>query len=148
MAERPLGLVDDAQDGSPDWDEVEQREGTPEMPIPAVPVHVDGPVQVHQLPPRMSTIGTLLLDAAGAGVQPVELLPKDLRRTTATILADVPIIIGTTKLATIAKGATSPATGGYWPANVPLTIRGSSQFWVSAVAAAAKVTVLAESWAD
>lgn len=148
MPER-AGTVDPPQDGSPSWDEVEQHEAKPELPIAAVPVHVDGPVQVHQLPPRTSVATTLLLDAAAAGVQPIEMLAGDRRRSRALILAQGGgIVFGTTKLACIAKGATSPATGAAWPAGLALTILGSSQLWVAAATTAVTLTVLSESWAD
>jgi hypothetical protein len=148
MPERPLANVDPPQDGSPSWDEVEQREGLPELPVPAVPVHIDGPVQIQQLPPRTSRMATIV--APGIGIdQPTELLSKDLRRSRTLVMAlDENVVIGLTKQDTrMAIGGV--ASGLMLPKNVWLDLRGSSAAYVaSQTANPSKVLVLAESWAD
>jgi hypothetical protein len=139
MAE--LGVVDPPQDGSPSWDEVEQREGIGEFPILAVPVHLDGPAQVQQLPPRTSVLRSLAVTNAGA----VELLAKDPRRARAVIIAVGDGIV----LGLDSNGAASTGFGFRWPAGLPLEVRGWSRVMVSAqTGAGAVVSVLAESWAD
>jgi len=140
----PLG-VDDPQDGSPSWDEVEQREELAELPIAAVPVHVDGPVQVQDLPPRTSVARSFAI-----GVEPQELLAQDLRRRRAVIIpTDGAIWIGksTTDCRVPAGGTLAP--GGKIPQStggVPLF--GSSRLFCAAVTGTVIVTVIAESWAD
>jgi hypothetical protein len=137
------GLVDEPQDGSPEWDEVEQRDGLPEIPIPAVPVHVDGPVQTHQLPPRTSVFRTITV-----GAVPTELLARDLRRQRAYIYSfDQDILVA---LRQSEAGSAAPYTqgGARWPKGVALPLNGSAQVWVSAVTGTSSVTVVTESWAD
>lgn len=140
----PAG-VDEPGDGSPSWDEVEQREEHAELPIPAVPVHVDGPVQVQGLPPRTSVVRTLTVD----NVTPAELLSRDPRRCRAVIIAfSANIVIGLNSADVIAQGG-SPATGATVPANQMLTIYGWSRLFVaSKTATPAQVSVITESWAD
>jgi hypothetical protein len=147
MSERPVIIrgVDPPQDGSPSWDEVEQREGLPELPIPAVPVHVDGPVQTQNLPPRTSVVRSVQVD----NLVPQEILAKDLRRSRAVLYAhDSRVVYGLTSTdCLIAAG--SRANGAYWPQNLQLTINGSSRLFVaSATATPTLVSVIAESWAD
>lgn len=143
--ERPvLGLVDPPQDGSPGLDEVLQREALPEWPIPAAPVHVDGPVQTQELPPRTSTARTIVVDAVGVGE---ELLAKDPRRGRAIVMAlDEGMVIGLTSQDCVLSAGVAP--GLMWPKLVPLEIRGWSRLFVGAQANTTKVVVLAESWAD
>lgn len=148
MPERPVVLVgvDPPQDGSPSWDEVEQREALPELPFPAAPVHVDGPVQTQELPPRTSVSRTISVDS----LTPQELLPRDLRRSRALILATgAPVVIGlTTTDCLIPPG--SRANGAYWPVNLPLELRGMSRLFVASQTPGtpANVTIISESWAD
>ena len=147
MPERPvLGVVDPPQDGSPSWDEVEQREGLPEIPIPAVPVHVDGPVQVQHLPPRTSVMRTLTVD----NVTPTELLSKDLRRYRAIIVAySANIVVGLTTVDCLASPGGGPANGATLPANQQIILYGSSRVFVaSKTGTPAQVSIIAESWAD
>jgi hypothetical protein len=143
----PAG-VDDPQDGSPSWDEVEQHEELPELPIAAVPVHVDGPVQTHALPPRTSVVRTLVV-----GVEPTELVGLDLRRASVLIIpVDEAIWVGkTTTDCRVPPGGTE-APGGLLPP-APMgggyRLYGSSRlFCACAVAEITRVTVIAESWAD
>lgn len=137
------GLVDDPQDGSPSWDEVEQREALPEMPFPAVAVHVDGPVETHTLPPRNSVLRTITV-----GTNPTELLPRDLRRQRAVIYSFDQDVIIALRSSEAGTGAAFTTAGARWPKNVALTINGASQVFIAAAAATTAVTIVAESWAD
>ncbi len=144
------GLVDDPQDGSPSWDEVEQREELPELPVPAVAVHVDGPVQVHNLPSRTSILRTIYIDST-----PTELLAEDLRRARAVIASGTDIVIGLTRGACLTNGAEGKTDGLQWDTTAygVLELRGTAQLWVAAPsvapgAAQVGVSILAESWAD
>lgn len=146
MSERPhLGLVDPPADGSPDLAELQQHEALPEFPIPAVPVHVDGPVQVQTLPPRTSVVRTIMVD----NITPQEVLSADLRRSLSVLYAhDSGIVVGLTQTdCQIPVG--SRANGAYWPMGLQLSIRGSSRLFVaSSSATPTRVSVISESWAD
>ncbi len=147
MAERPVVLVgvDPPQDGSPSWDEVEQREALPELPIPAAPVHVDGPVQVQPVPPRTSVVRTIQVDNLVAQ----EVLAKDLRRQRALILSlDAGMVVGLTTTDCLIP-LNSRANGAYWPQNLPLELNGSSRLFVaSQTSTPTRIVVITESWAD
>lgn len=148
MSERPSvpAGVDNPQDGSPSWSEVEQHEELPELPIPAVPVHVDGPVQTQELPPRTSVARSMLVTT-----EPTELVANDLRRASFLVIPiDGAVWIGKT---TNEVRPTSPggrAPGAKLPQSVQgYRLNGSSRLFVASVAAGpVEVTVVAESWAD
>lgn len=147
MSEVPriVAGVDPPQDGSPSWAEIDQREGVPELPIPAVPVHVDGPVQTQALPPRTSVVRTIMVD----NITPQEVLAQDLRRGRAVLFAhDSGVVFGLTQTdCQIPVG--SRANGAYWPMGLALGLNGSSRMFVaSSSATPTRVSVITESWAD
>ncbi len=145
MSERAPLNVDDPQDGSPSMDELDQREELSELPIPAVPVHVDGPVQTQELPPRISVMRSM-----NVGTEPQELLGGDLRRSRALIWAiDGPVWIGKSSMECRPASPGSVAPGARLPqATSPVELRGYSRIFVAAVAGTVLVSVVAESWAD
>lgn len=150
MPETPTPAnVDNPQDGSPSWDEVSQREENAEIRMAAVPVHVDGPVETHELPPRTSVCRTLALAPFAANPDPVELISKDLRRKRAVIIpigGDIWVGLSSTDCR-VNAGATI-ANGGRLVSGQQTVLFGSSRLFCSAVAAAVTVTVITESWAD
>lgn len=147
MSARAVPLnVDDPGDGSPSLDELEQREEHAELPIPAVPVHVDGPVQTQELPPRTSVVRSMTVTT-----EPQELLPADLRRSRALVWAiDGAVYVGKTSNDCRPSTPGAPAPGARLPqTTTPVELRGFSRLWVAAVAPGpVLVTVIAESWAD
>ena len=142
MAE--LGITrDDAGDGTPDWDAVEQRDELLELPVPAVPVHVDGPVQTQTLPPRTSVLRTITVTTT-----PMELLARDLRRQRAVVYSFDQDVIIALRSSEAGSGPAFTTAGARWPKGSALTLFGASQVWVAAVTGTTSVTIVSESWAD
>lgn len=135
MAEHPVLVhVDPPQDGSPGWDEVEQREAVPELPIPAIPVHVDGPVQTQEVPSRVGVMVGITITTTAE-----QLAGPDLRRKKLTLLArDADFFFGTTRT----------QISAWWPAGVPLPITHSGSVFVAADTTSTLLTMVTEGWAD
>jgi hypothetical protein len=119
-------------------DGVLQEEPEAELSLPAVPVSVEGPVQVHQL---ASVAGASLnrncLLAEGA----VLILSKDDRRRIARVICGQILAIASDQ-ATVNQGVAA-----LWPANVPCEITHREEIWVKPAADAA-VSVMVEAWAE
>lgn len=131
--EVPIG-VDDPQDGSPSMDELEQREEHSELPIPAVPVHIDGPVQTQEVPARHGQMLGVTISTTAEMIS-----GRDLRRKRLTLL---------TRDADFFVGSDRTNITAWWPAGVPLVLVHCEPVWVKADATPTLLTVVNEGWAE
>jgi hypothetical protein len=113
--------------------EVQQYE---EPSMATVPVRVDGPVRVAELPSVTQGIGSVVLDTTGSQV-----LAADPRRKRATLLTNDQEMHISHSQAGLVNGAT-------WPVDVPLILDTSDALWARAAADTTQVTVIIEGWAE
>jgi hypothetical protein len=96
-----------------------------------VPVRVEGEVRVSPDPARVVSFRTY----NALTTESVKVLPDDVRRDTATIMAiDNDVLLGV-------NSGDATAT---WPVGVPLVIRATGEVWVRAIGGASLVTVVVE----
>jgi hypothetical protein len=124
-----------------DLAEVQQETERPELPtpFPAVPVRIDGPVQVQPLPTITGSLRTW-----SVGDEAERLVGKDPRRATVTLLAqDEPIALG------FAQAEAAAGTAAVWPVDVPLVLHTREEVWVRSATPGtpANITVITENWA-
>jgi hypothetical protein len=101
------------------------------MPIETV---ICEPVRSITLPTKKTTFYT-------AGSVGVQLLGRDPRRASATIIGlSQDIRLGSTQAEAV--------SGGRVPAVVPISLTGMGEIWATAVASTTDITVIAEYWAD
>lgn len=126
-------------DLSPDTDELLQEEHTP-APLTPIPVVIEGPARVVELP----SVGLVLdqIDVDNTTAQKV--WGKDPRRKRLTLIASG----GAIRLAA-SQAACKPGSGAILPTGVPLTISAANEVWVMAsTGAATTVSYIIEQWAD
>jgi len=120
---------------APNLDDLEQREP---VALPSVPVTIEGPVRVQNLPARFSSATSDMLPvkaAAGAvPVLPVRILSEDPRRTVATILC-----VQDWRYMTSRTGVSV-----FWPKNVPMVVTHMAEVYAVADSAAGEIGVIAE----
>lgn len=124
-------------------EDVDQEQARPEVPtaLPAVPVQVDGPVQVHQLGSRSAASRSRrLADTDGA----VKVFNADDRRRHLTLLStDLDFFYDTDQAGVVAE------VSALWLAGVPLPITHKEEIWVKVAAAGTTtLSIIAENWAD
>lgn len=106
----------------------------------SVPVTVEAPVTVHELPARSAGYLSLALVATD-GAQ--RILTGDPRRKSAIILpVDGDIYIGDNQAQ--ATGSGRPR----WTSGVPLPITHRDEVWASSVSGTVEVTIVIEQWAS
>lgn len=130
-----------------DVDELQQRDADTELPIPAVPVHVDGPVPVQSLPSRSGGAQSYTLPGAGALAGRATRVGKEDPRRRRMIL------MLTTAAQTFCFGVDQASAesgiAAAWPTGVPLLITWQDALWIRAGAGVdVSVTVVSEFWAD
>lgn len=114
-----------------------------EPPLTAIPVAVDGPVRVTELPARNGGSGTVVVDATGATAAPSHHVLRDNpKRKRAWLVAAAPFQFGSSQALAVSGSAAT------WPANVPLEIDHYGDVWVAAPAGqAVTVTFVISVWA-
>lgn len=128
------------QDSDPigDLADLEQRDELDTLPIPTVPVRIDGPVPVQVLPTISS--GSRNYTVALAAVR---IGNADTRRASFTIVSlDENFYYGTDQ-ATVER-----AYGALWPALVPLVLTHRDQVYVAAFQNTTVISVVSENWAS
>lgn len=106
------------------------------LSLTTVPVSVEGPVQVRELPALAGGWGTVAATTSSS-----RLLSADPRRKTAVIWSDTTNIY-------LASSQSGARAGGFtWLANVPLVISACDEVWVAAVTGTTTVHVYSEVWA-
>jgi hypothetical protein len=124
----------------PSAEDVLQHEA-PTMPVQAVPVAVDGPVNVRALPsPTWAVASAAPIDATGSQ----QLLGVNPTRKRATIVANAaPAHIAPS------KGQADSRSVGLIPTGVPIVIEHIGEVWVNNVAAGTPVvTAIVEHWTE
>lgn len=114
----------------PELEELQQHD----VPIPAVPVNVIGPVTVHQLPARS---GPAFAQPLTTDFQRV--LSVDLKRARANL-------IGSAAWQYSRTGAAG--SGVPWPIAVPLVIEHGDSVYARVTTETATLSVITEVWAD
>lgn len=123
-------ILDDAA-GEPTVQELRQEKNTNPF---VMPVEQRGPVQVQTLPAQDATVVNRILDTTVS-----QIIGSDPRRTRL-------LLISTS--GAFRFGFDPSAVLGIWPANVPLTITSCREVYVTADAANATLTALAEFWTN
>jgi hypothetical protein len=103
-----------------------------------VPVRLDGPSTVHELPARTANSRFVNTDPAAV----IEVLPADLRRKYATLLCTQPVWIGHDKRLTDAGEV------GQIPAGVPVTLPTSAPIYCKAVTVTGVLSWWAGYWSE
>lgn len=125
-----------------DVNDIEQEADRDEIPyMPSVPVAVDGPVQVHQVPSVSSGVRNFTGVTATEAVRVANADPR--RRSLTIISVGQNMYVGNDKVNV--EGGTHAAL---WPANVPLVITHSDWVWVKSATSTTVVSVLSENWAN
>ena len=103
-------------------------------PAVAIPVTVEGVVQVDPTPP--ANVGFFTL--AGVGTTPVRALTADPRRRRATV-------IGLSQNIRIGNSQSQAQLAGIvWPAVVPVVITSRDEVWVSATSNTSDISIMVE----
>ena len=105
--------------------------------IPPVPVAVQGPVRVQQLPSPVWA----MISYAGVTTAAIQILGAEPRRRTATVLGSAAIRIGQTS-------AQADAQAAPWPANIPLAMTHDGEVWARADTGTVNIMVLVEYWTE
>jgi hypothetical protein len=108
------------------------------LPIPAVTVNVDGPVQTHGVP-SVSGGSRVFLNAALD--PPIRVANEDPRRRVCRIVATQPFYVGET------SNEVSSRYAALWPAAVPLEITHMESIYVS-LTVDGTISVMSENWAS
>jgi len=121
-------------------DELDQIPDAEELPIKyTVPVAVDGPVQVHQVPSVSAGARSWNLTATEAQ----KVGSRDPRRRVARIVSiDQNFYYGSS------QNEASGSTGAQWPKLVPLEITHSEEIWVRSATSTTVISVVNEQWAS
>lgn len=124
-----------------DLADVEQTEELPPLAPVAVPVQVDGPVRVQQVPTVAADARTYILGDAAT-----KILGRDPRRSVAILMAAtgaVPFLFG------YSQAAADAGTAAAWPAGLALPLHSNEEVWVRSGTPGTPVTltVVAENWA-
>ena len=105
-----------------------------EPDMPTVPVRVEGLARVQVLPAQLLAVTTVVANTTG-----VRLLADDPMRSRAVVLPlDGSVVVG--------ERQASLATGGTWPAGVPMVVEGAGGLWAQALTSTVRVTVVTERW--
>lgn len=133
-------MIENTETVTPDLDEVEQQESRREMAETALPVHLDGPARVQQLPCRVSVMRSISLGST------TELIAgRDLRRARIVLVsADQPVYLGQTTTE-VANGS-----GFLMPSGQPLELLNAATLYArcSAPGMTTILSILIEQWAD
>lgn len=125
-----------------DLEEVEQEQPERPLPMPAVPVDVQGTVPVHVVGSRAGVSRSRqIADTDG----PVRILNADDRRRSATVItATQTVYIGND------QASVAAASAALWPVGIPYHVTHGEEIWVSNPNAATStiVSTLTENWAD
>jgi hypothetical protein len=121
----------------PDVDEVVQEEPT-ETHIQPVPVTIEGPVRVQELPSRVASTRSYILSTT-----PEQILGADPRRRRALLVGVTNIIwLGTTP---------NDVTGPYpfaLPVGVPIVLEHQAPIYAASATGTATLSMVVENWAD
>jgi hypothetical protein len=116
--------------------------------IPVVPVKIEGPARVQQLPSQLGDARTLKLKparviTAPSGGDATARQNGDSRRKRMVLLStDQPFYYG------LNQETVEGGTAALWPINVALVIEHCAEFWLaSANAAGTTLTIIREDWA-
>jgi hypothetical protein len=119
---------------SPEIEDVYQEEPSP---FSTVPVHIEGPVQVHELPARRAQMKTDVVSNSGW----TPLLPETPKRKRL-------VMISTDKSFYLSIDGTG-VSGFLWPANVALVLEHTQRVYaMSADPAGSTISHCSELWAD
>lgn len=131
----------------PDAEDVQGEEVDASLRIPVVPVTVEGPVRVQQLPSRLGDARTVKLAPAASitahsSGDVTFRRNKDPRRRRLILLStDKPFYYA------MEQESAERGSGALWPINVPLVIEHCEEFYLaSADAAGSTLTVIREDW--
>lgn len=125
-------------DLQPDTGDLLQEEQVPGLT--AIPVVVEGPTRVVELPAQDLVLGQVDVD----NTTPVRIFGRDPRRKRLQLVASG----GSVRIATSQKQAV-PGNGAVWPVGVPYMVNAMTEVWVIAVSGSpVTVSYSAEQWAD
>lgn len=114
------------------------QEDADALPIKAVPVSIEGPVQVQLIGSRVASMRTITVTANADQV-----LGKDLRRRRAVIITnDAEIYVG------LDMQQTNNEDAFLLPVDTPMEITHTDEVWAATVSATSKISVLVEQWAN
>lgn len=108
-------------------EEVLQEDPTP-LPMPSVPVRVEGPVGVQHIPSRAAAGFQRFLSSTDNATR---LIGADPRRRIVRVVCDLPFLFGTD------QASVNQGTAPLWPADTPLLITHAEELWIKAQAGAA-----------
>jgi len=111
-----------------------------ERPQGAVPVYVQGPIRVQELPCEDGSLITFTVDNNGYRIS-----DEDFRRRILTLISrDDDLWVGRT------KGEVQAQTAAWWPKLTPLILRSRFGVYVATVTAAttSRISVITEEWTD
>lgn len=103
-----------------------------------VPVRLDGPSTVHELPARNANSRYVNTDPASV----IEVLPFDLRRKYAIVVCTQPVWIGHD------KALTDRGEVGQLPVGVPITLPTAAPIWCKAVTVTGVLSWWAGYWSE
>jgi hypothetical protein len=131
----------------PDAEDVEGLETDASLFIPTVPVRIEGPARVQQLPSELGDARTIKLKpsrsitANSAGDTTARQNADPRRKRMVLLSTDKPFFYG------LNQESVEGGTAALWPINTALVIEHSNQFWLaSADAAGTTLTVIREDW--
>jgi hypothetical protein len=128
MADVKPQLIEDPP--NPTLDELQQRD----LPVPSVPVRVDGQVKVYNLPARSGPV--VVVDIDTTTTQPI--LSADPKRSLATLIVDTAWYYKNRS-----NGQELP-----WPANVPLVLTHCDEVWARAQSEDGTLSGITEYYAE
>lgn len=113
------------------------------VPLSAIPVTVEGPVRVQNLPRKSAAGRTMLI-----GTTAVRVLHADPHRAKAVLMGisatPATILIGFTRFA-FGTDTTAVVT---WPTGQPFTIEAVTEVWVASDGTSTGLTMYRENWAQ
>lgn len=122
-----------------DMAELNQEDEYKAIPIPSVPVNIDGPVQIHQVPSVVA--GCRSYTAIGTTAK--RIANSDPRRRSITLMSiDENFYVGAN------QQESESGYGALWPKLVPLVLTHMDPVYVRATQNTTTVSVVVENWAN
>lgn len=138
-------MHEDVSDDAPTTEEVMQRDGGESVPLPTLPVEVQGPVRVQVMPRRGKQTFSTFAVKAGVPIPLISMVPT---RAQATIIATTDDLwLGPNRGAVDTTGGVVPSAAVLWPPSLPFVTESSAELWACSTADQS-ISILTESWED